>query len=405
MLGSGGINFICAKLCAPSQNKYRKYYFFAGIITNIFILVYFKYTAFFLHIIHIDKTFHDSDLITSTLPVGISFYTFHGISYLVDVYKGKVKSCSKLPDFLMYQTLFPQMIAGPIVRFSEVADQMYNREVNLESFYAGLHRFIVGLSKKILIANQLSLFSDYVFDIQDTNRGLVTAWLGVIAYSLQIFYDFSGYSDMAIGLARMFGFVFPENFNFPYSVSSIREFWRCWHMTLSRFFRDYLYIPLGGDRNSTIVTARNLFTIFLLCGLWHGASINFVIWGLYHGFFLILERLSNPLLKYIPKWLKLLGYPYAWIIILISWVIFRCENILKTLNYLESLGFTFNKHGKTLLLLGFPWEIVNPVFILTLFASVLFLFPFNNNLINKIIALRKFVLINLLESINLISFF
>jgi alginate O-acetyltransferase complex protein AlgI len=272
------------------------------------------------------------------LPLGISFYTFHGISYVVDVWRGKVAATHNFRDFLCYSTLFPQLVAGPIVRYSEVAHFLTSRRVTREDLGDGTFRFIVGLGKKTLIANQVAVLADAVFALPSDERTMAAAWIGVIAYALQIYYDFSGYSDMAIGLGRMFGFAFPENFNYPYIAGSVREFWRRWHMTLSRFFRDYLYIPLGGNRHGAARTAFNLVTVFALCGLWHGASWNFVLWGLFHGFFLATERVLEPFTERMPSWSRALGHLYTIIVVLVSWVLFRCDTGAQATSYLGAMA-------------------------------------------------------------------
>jgi alginate O-acetyltransferase complex protein AlgI len=272
------------------------------------------------------------------LPLGISFYTFHGISYVVDVWRGKVAPARSLRDFLCYSTLFPQLVAGPIVRYSEVAEQFAARRVGRDDLAEGARRFIAGLGKKVLIANQVAVLADAIFALPEAERTAAAAWVGLVAYALQIYFDFSGYSDMAVGLGRMFGFRFPENFNHPYAAGSMREFWRRWHMTLSRFFRDYLYIPLGGNRHGPLRTALNLLAVFALCGLWHGASWNFLAWGLFHGLFLSAERVLEPVTARAPGWLRPAGHVYTLIAVLLSWVVFRCDTWAQTLGYFRSLS-------------------------------------------------------------------
>ena len=224
-----------------------------------------------------------------TLPLGISFYTFQSMSYTIDVYLGHVRATRRFIDFGCFVTLFPQLVAGPIVRFRSIASQLRERQTTLEDFSQGLRRFVIGLAKKVLIANIVAIPADAIFDGREPSFG--TAWLGIICYTLQIYFDFSGYSDMAIGLGMMLGFRFPENFDYPYIARSIQGFWRRWHISLSTWFRDYLYIPLGGNRRGRATTYRNLILVFALCGLWHGAAWNFLVWGLFHGFFLIMERM------------------------------------------------------------------------------------------------------------------
>ncbi len=224
------------------------------------------------------------------LPLGISFFTFQAMSYLVDVYRGENQAQRSLVNVALYIALFPQLIAGPIVRYHDIASQIRDRVISLLLINSGIQRFIYGLAKKVLIANPLGLVADQVFAISGGDLTTGTAWLGLVCYTLQIYFDFSGYSDMAIGLGRMLGFRFLENFNYPYISRSIKEFWRRWHISLSSWFRDYLYIPLGGNKKGKLRTYQNLLIVFCLCGLWHGASWTFLVWGLFHGVFLILER-------------------------------------------------------------------------------------------------------------------
>ena len=226
------------------------------------------------------------------LPIGISFYTFHAISYVVDVYRGHATAQKSPIHAALYMLLFPQLIAGPIIRYREIADQLARRVVGLDDFAAGVRRFIVGLGKKVLIANNVATAADGIFALAPAELTPAHAWLGIVCYTLQIYFDFSGYSDMAIGLGRMFGFRFPENFRWPYIADTVQDFWRRWHISLSSWFRDYLYVPLGGNRVSPGRMYGNLVLVFFLCGLWHGASWNFVVWGLYHGSFLVAERLG-----------------------------------------------------------------------------------------------------------------
>jgi alginate O-acetyltransferase complex protein AlgI len=270
-----------------------------------------------------------------SLPLGISFYTFQSMSYTIDVYKNKVAATRNIIVFMTYVTMFPQLVAGPIVRFAEIECQLRQNSVNFRMFSEGLQRFLIGFIKKVLIANPLGEIADRIFDIDPSMHSTHIAWLGLVVYSFQIYFDFSGYSCMAIGLGRMFGFNFPENFNYPYLSRSLTEFWRRWHMTLSNWFRDYLYIPLGGSRVSGLVTAKNLLIVFILCGLWHGAKWNFIIWGLYHGLFLGLERLG--LKKSFEKYPAVFGHIYFITVLLISWVFFRIADISKSILFLKTM--------------------------------------------------------------------
>jgi len=269
------------------------------------------------------------------LPIGISFFTFHAISYVVDVYRRDATAQKSPVHAALYLLLFPQLIAGPIIRYRDLADQLARRRVALDDVAAGAHRFIVGLAKKVLIANTVAVPADKIFGMPSAQLTPGHAWLAVVCYTLQIYFDFSGYSDMAIGLGRMFGFRFPENFRYPYIASSVQDFWRRWHMSLSTWFRDYLYVPLGGNRVSPARVYRNLWTVFFLCGLWHGASWNFVIWGLFHGTFLVAER--GGLAARIAKWPAALRHGYLLLVTMIGWVFFRADTLPDAVAFLKAM--------------------------------------------------------------------
>ncbi|MCW5893554.1 MAG: MBOAT family protein [bacterium] len=258
------------------------------------------------------------------LPIGISFFTFHSLSYLWDVRLGKVPAQRRLVDFALYIALFPQLIAGPIIRYHYLAPQLAARTLDVDGAAEGIRRFVVGLAKKMLIANVVAVPVDAIYALPPGEITAALAWFGAACYMLQIYFDFSGYSDMAIGLARLFGFVFPENFAYPYVATSITDFWRRWHITLSTWFRDYLYVPLGGNRTGAARTYRNLATVFFLCGLWHGASWTFVVWGLYHGAFLILER--TPFGRLLQRTPRVVQHAYASLVVLVGWVFFRADS-------------------------------------------------------------------------------
>jgi len=290
-----------------------------GIILNLLPLVFFKYHAFLMTQLGFQFT------ADSHLPLGISFFTFQAISYLVDVYREETEAETNLIKLGLYISLFPQLIAGPIVRFKTIHHQITQRIHSSSLFVSGTERFIFGLSKKLLIANPLGFVADNLFALPADQLSGSLAWLAIISYSLQIYFDFSAYSDMAIGLGRMFGFKILENFNYPYIAQSIQEFWRRWHISLSQWFRDYLYIPLGGNRKGLARTYFNLLLVFTLCGFWHGASWSFVIWGLYHGLFLIIERLG--LNKLLTLSFKPLRHIYTLLVVVFGWVFFRVENL------------------------------------------------------------------------------
>jgi alginate O-acetyltransferase complex protein AlgI len=281
------------------------------------------------------------------LPIGISFFTFHAISYVVDVYRRDATAQKSPVHAALYMLLFPQLIAGPIIRYREIADQLARRLVTLETFVYGVQRFVIGLAKKVLVANAVAATADAIFGMPIDRLSAAHAWLGLVCYTLQIYFDFSGYSDMAIGLGAMFGFRFPENFRWPYVASSVQDFWRRWHMSLSSWFRDYLYVPLGGSRVSPVRTYVNLVTVFFLCGLWHGASWNFVVWGLWHGLFLVIERAAGGASRHrhiatsppsaIRSW-PIWPHVYTMLVVMIGWVFFRADTLGGAIAFLKALA-------------------------------------------------------------------
>lgn len=309
--------------------KNGRIYFYIAIALNILMLGYFKYADFFIenfNFIAYNLTGREIPLANIVLPIGISFLTFQKMSYLVDVHRKDCEPQHSFLNYVLFVLLFPQLIAGPIVRYKEISNQISNRfkEKTKENTFSGIVQFIIGLSKKVLLANVLGAHADSVFNgAMFSELDFTVAWTGILAYTFQIYFDFSGYSDMAIGLGRMMGFRFPQNFNFPYSSQSITEFWRRWHMTLGNWMKDYLYVPLGGNRYDQ--TYRNLMIVFLVSGLWHGASWNFVLWGAFHGTFLVLERLG--LRNVLQKSGRILSTSYAFLVVMIAWVLFRSESI------------------------------------------------------------------------------
>ncbi len=349
VVGSVVLDFyIIRKMHNCQKTLNRKYLLTLSISINIGLLLYFKYANFFVENVDFFLSSFGYNNIHWTqvaLPIGISFYTFQTLTYSIDVYR-KVHVPLKNPfQYLVYIMLFPQMIAGPIVRFNEIADQIEDREhlETLDNKMLGFFRFAIGLAKKVLIANVLGAEADHAFSLAEGDLTASIAWIGVLAYTFQIYYDFSGYSDMAIGLGRIMGFTFPENFNNPYVSQNITEFWRRWHITLGSWMRDYLYIPMGGSRvNSKSRLYFNLWFIFLFSGLWHGAAWNFVLWGAYHGFFLILDRL------FFLKFSKEIGkYPSIFItffITIMGWVLFRSESLDQAIYYSQAL-FSFKDFG------------------------------------------------------------
>ena len=315
------------------ENKKRlKLMLVISVIIDLGLLSVFKYTDFI--ITNINSVFGAGfDLLNIALPIGISFYTFQAMSYTIDVYRDNVRVQRNLIDFGMYITMFPQLIAGPIVRYSDVQDQLAERNVTTADFSEGIMRFVVGLGKKVLLANQMgAVWRIYALG---GDISALMAWTGAAAYTFQIYFDFSGYSDMAIGLGRMFGFKFPENFRYPYESVSITDFWRRWHITLSTWFKEYLYIPLGGNRRGLARQALNLLIVWTLTGFWHGAGWNFVMWGLYYFAILFIEKLF--LLKALDKLPRLLRHAYALLLIVIGWVIFASDDVSVMLPYLGSM--------------------------------------------------------------------
>ncbi len=310
-----------------------------AVIVNIGMLGVFKYANFIvanLNTILLKLQITPLEVYKIHLPMGISFFTFQALSYVIDLYRRESSVQKNFLNIALYISLFPQLIAGPIIRYHYIAEQIGQRRTQLDDFSYGVQRFIVGLGKKILVANVLGKTVDYIFSLPPDNIPAGLAWLGAISYTLQIYYDFSGYSDMAIGLGRMFGFRYMENFNYPYVAKSIKEFWRRWHISLSTWLRDYLYIPLGGSKCGVARTYLNLFIVFLICGLWHGASWTFVTWGGYHGVFLIFERirLGRYFLKVMPAPIKHL---YVLLVVIVGWVFFRAESFVYALGYLRSM--------------------------------------------------------------------
>ena len=310
--------------------KHKKIFLTLSICVSIGLLIYFKYTNFIIQNINLWLS-NKIDFIYVVLPIGISFYTFRLISYIIDVYRGEAKVQKNILKLAMYISLFPQLIAGPIVRYTTIEEQIEKREYSFEKFANGVRRFIIGLGKKVLIANVLGELNSAFLGSNDAT--VLFYWLYAISGMLQIYFDFSGYSDMAIGLGKMFGFDFLENFNYPYVATSITDFWRRWHISLSSWFRDYIYIPLGGNRVSKIKWLRNIMVVWLLTGLWHGAAWNFIIWGLYFGILLIVEKIF--LSKYLEKLPKVLKHIYTLIIVMISFVIFNGES---TAQIMQNIG-------------------------------------------------------------------
>lgn len=342
MLGSTVIDYGCGKvITAPGQGELRrKAAMVVSIVANLSILGFFKYAIFVSQnlgwgfgLLGLDSPASPEFLTRIVLPVGISFYTFQSMSYSIDLYRGHARAARSFIDFACYVSMFPQLVAGPIVRYGSVAEQLRERVHSLPGFVAGFTRFNYGFAKKILLANPAGQIADLCFEAGDGSLSCLLAWTGALAYAFQIYYDFSGYSDMALGLGRMFGFRFPENFDSPYKSRSITEFWRRWHISLSTFLRDYLYIPLGGNRRGNVRTYINLLTVMLIGGLWHGAQWTFVIWGGIHGVCLAAERWWRGRIGIaVPRWIA--GFVTT-VVLLVTWVFFRAESLEVALRYLQ----------------------------------------------------------------------
>lgn len=335
------MDFFCGKGINKNEgNKPKqKLYLFIDIGVNLLILFFFKYADFI--IANINEILNTQiPLLNIPLPIGVSFNTFQSLSYIIDVYRGTVKCEKSFYNYLTYTTLFPQIIAGPIVRYETVDEELETKKISMDNFSKGMRRFIVGLGKKVLIANNVGALWNIIEIGEYSEMAMLLSWTSIIAFALQIYFDFSGYSDMAIGLANIFGMDFDENFNYPYISKSITEFWRRWHITLGSWFRDYIYIPLGGNKKGFLKQIRNILIVWFLTGAWHGASWNFILWGLFFGVILILEKvILLKLLKKLPTWTN---YVYTAFLVLISWVIFAFEDLGKVKDYLFTM-FHLNK--------------------------------------------------------------
>lgn len=335
------LNQFLAVRIAPAAPVGRRALLTVGIILNLLGLAYYKYGSFSWGLAGDAATLLGMHSFPAApripLPIGISFFTFQAISYLIDVYRREISPAGSYGEFATYHSLFPQLVAGPIVRYREIKPEMSNRRIDRAALTEGGYRFCLGFGKKIAIADNLGVVADAMFKLPQEQLGMAHAWLGILCYSLQIYFDFSGYSDMAIGLGRLLGFHFPENFNQPYRSASITEFWRRWHMTLSRWFRDYLYIPLGGNRRGPLRTYANLWIVFFLCGLWHGAGLTFVVWGLYHGLLLVLERIADGQFKWRPS--GPLGILMSFVLVTIGWVFFRAPTLAAAVHYLGAMFY------------------------------------------------------------------
>jgi alginate O-acetyltransferase complex protein AlgI len=367
-------NFLFGLMLERLQSGWkRKTVLALGIVANLAPLYYFKYTGFLLQIFNqVIPNLHIQLYIPKEhdIPLGISFIAFHAISYLVDVSTNRAPGQKNPFRLGLYITFFPKVLSGPIQQYAEAVPQLFLRKVTLADFSIGVERFIIGLGKKLLLANALAEIADPIFQAPSADLSVGIAWLGAVCYTLQIYFDFSGYTDMAVGLGYMFGFRLPENFNYPYLAQSVQEFWQRWHITLSQWFRTYLYIPLGGNRRGNVRTYFNLCTVFLLCGFWHGASWNFIVWGLLHGFFLMLERWRLAVL--LARLPKIVRHLYLLLFILVSWVFFRATTLEGACSYLEAmLGYGTIPQANPWIYLKLDGQIA-----LVAVLSSIFAFPF-----------------------------
>lgn len=377
MIYSTVLDYTCGLMIGKgireNNGKLKKGFLWVSMIGNLGLLFIFKYLGFAT--LTISNIFGlDMGSVNIALPIGISFYTFQTMSYSIDVYRGEVEPQKDIVNFGAYVVMFPQLIAGPVVRYTTVAEELNNRRETLDDFAVGLRRFIVGFGKKTVIANIMAASADKLFAESAANIGTVGAWIAIVAYTLQIFFDFSGYSDMAIGMGRMMGFHYLENFNYPYIARSITDFWRRWHISMSTFFRDYVYIPLGGNRVSRLKWLRNVLVVWFLTGLWHGSAWNFVLWGLYFGVILVIEKLF--LHKLLDR-SKVLCHVYSVFLILFGWVIFRCESLSQIGEFSKALfgGYGALGSNKIPALTYLMRADVNTVFFIVLGFGILFSTP------------------------------
>ena len=338
------LNFIFG-LILDKTTKYKKITLILCVASNLMILGYYKYFDFMA--INVNRMFGPNtiELKNIVLPIGISFFTFQTLSYVIDLYRGEIKVQKNLINLALYTSFFPQLIAGPIVKYHDIDEQIENREITAEKTAYGIKRFIYGLSKKVILSNSFAYVVDDILGRDIATLSGSAMWLAIFLYTLQIYYDFSGYSDMAIGLAKMFGFDLHENFDYPYISKSITEFWRRWHISLSTWFKEYVYIPLGGNRKGKVRTYINLFVVFLLTGVWHGASFNFIAWGLLHGFFNIIEKLG--LLKILDKnkVTGFVGHIYTLFVVVMGWTLFRAPSLLTGLSWYKLMLFGNSSDG------------------------------------------------------------
>ncbi|MEP5729529.1 MAG: MBOAT family O-acyltransferase [Sulfitobacter sp.] len=373
-------NFLLGKQIGQAGGQNRTRWLVIGVVANLLLLTYYKYVGFLITSIF-PVSEPTADMVRGIhLPLGISFFTFQALSYLVDVYRQETKAETSVVRLGTYIAMFPQLVAGPIVRFSTVADSLQSRQVSLQHLYYGLGFFAIGLAAKVLIADGVSGYADQVFNTDPASLRADTALLGILIYALQIYFDFLGYSAMAVGLGFALGFTFPRNFNFPYVSQSLTEFWRRWHMSLSTWFRDYVYIPLGGNRGSAVRVSINLWIVFLLTGFWHGAAWNFIFWGMFHGAFLTFERLGGAaILRACPRVLRHL---YLLGVVAIGWVLFRANDLSHALDYLGALTRMQGEMS--------PWTYLTNEMLGTVVIGIAFCTPQLARWVNKVAELPRY---------------
>ncbi len=367
MLFSTGVNYCFGRLLTPRSSMKRKVVLVSSVLVNLLMLGVFKYADMFIDLIN-NVTALGIAHTNIELPIGISFFTFQALSYVIDVYRNQVKAQKNYFNILLYIALFPQLIAGPIVKYHDIQEQIANRKLNIGYIAVGMRRFIIGLSKKVLISNTLAFAVDGLFDSSWSTMPMWAGWIVAISYMLQIYFDFSGYSDMAIGLGQMFGFKFLENFNYPYKATSVKEFWRRWHISLSTWFKEYLYIPLGGNRKGKVRTCVNKLFVFFCTGLWHGASWTFVLWGLWHGLFLLLEEWLP--MKKIPKIITRIS---TLLVVCIGFVFFRATSLEQGADIVGTMfmGWSHVVENQHQII-----NYLNPIFIMAFVVGILLSFPF-----------------------------
>ncbi len=361
MIASIIINYIFGRLLGTENKKKRQWILAIAVVINIGLLVVFKYLDMMVHTVN-QLCGSEIPLVGLALPIGISFFTFQALSYVIDVYRREVEPQKNLWNVMLYISFFPQLIAGPIVKYHDIQEQIDNRNTDVKEIAEGLRRFIIGLSKKVLISNTMAVTADALFAAGAGELNILSAWIAAIAYMLQIYFDFSGYSDMAIGLGHMFGFRFLENFRYPYISSNIQEFWRRWHISLSTWFKEYLYIPLGGNRKGKARTCLNKMIVFFSTGLWHGANWTFVFWGLWHGVFLLFEQVCP--VKKLPK---VLAHIYALLVVCVGFVMFRADTFGQGM---FMIGTMFSGWEFSSVQMAVVWEQLTPIFLVTLVVAV-----------------------------------